>query len=207
MPAHSSHATASPGESYVSPTGATWTDLTTYYSDTNVCLKGYTEITDSEPVTAGFTADVTSGIAPLTVTFTDTSTGSRIGWNWTFGDGDTTNATRQNPVHTYTASGTYDVSLEVYNATSGSDSIQKSGYITSTAIIEQGDTIFIGDEGLNVTHALNGAYFGASCGVDMHGDAWDSVPISPGSAGGYRQQTSPPPHRTGLSTLTPGTVP
>ena len=35
---------------------------------------------------ANFTSDVTSGAAPLTVRFTDTSTGNPTGWAWQFGD-------------------------------------------------------------------------------------------------------------------------
>lgn len=50
----------------------------------------------------------------LTATFTDESTdtdGTIVSWVWDFGDGNT--STDQNPVHTYDANGTYDVSLEV----------------------------------------------------------------------------------------------
>jgi hypothetical protein len=43
---YSSHATANAGESYVSQTGATWTDMTSVYSNTNVCIKGYTKIAE-----------------------------------------------------------------------------------------------------------------------------------------------------------------
>ncbi|MGH9891650.1 MAG: PKD domain-containing protein, partial [bacterium] len=39
--------------------------------------------------TAGFNANPTSGTAPLTVTFTDTSTGNITTWSWSFGDGTT----------------------------------------------------------------------------------------------------------------------
>ena len=39
---YSSSATASPGQSYISPDGTTWTDMTTIYPNTNVCLKAYT---------------------------------------------------------------------------------------------------------------------------------------------------------------------
>src|SRR5690606_26893758 len=38
---------------------------------------------------ADFSADVTTGPAPLTVQFTDTSTGDLTGWSWNFGDGGT----------------------------------------------------------------------------------------------------------------------
>lgn len=41
-PDYSSAAQANAGESYVSSTGASWTDLTSYYLDSNVCLKCFT---------------------------------------------------------------------------------------------------------------------------------------------------------------------
>jgi PKD repeat protein len=68
--------------------------------------------TNGNPLaTAGFTFAPGSGNAPLTVEFTDTSTGSPKGWSWDFGDNDATNSTLQNPVHTYATEGTYHVSL------------------------------------------------------------------------------------------------
>lgn len=63
---------------------------------------------------ARFTADVTEGLAPLTVTFTDHSTGGPKEWVWDFGDG--TFSTEQHPVHTYTTEGTCTVCLTVTNA-------------------------------------------------------------------------------------------
>ena len=81
---------------------------------------------------ANFTADVSLGVAPLTVAFTDQSTGTPGTWNWTFGDGDTTNATKRNPVHTYITPGTYDVSLNVTYAGGVSNVTKKSGYIFVT---------------------------------------------------------------------------
>lgn len=70
-------------------------------------------------VAASFTADVTSGEAPLTVTFTDTSTGSPTNWFWDFGNGFT--SANQNPVHIYTEDGTFTVSLKVWDQTSTSN--------------------------------------------------------------------------------------
>jgi len=62
--------------------------------------------------TASFTAIPTSGVAPLGVTFTDTSTGSITNLFWDFGDSSTTNtAAAANFVHTYGAVGTYSVTL------------------------------------------------------------------------------------------------
>jgi len=63
---------------------------------------------------ASFTVSPDSGIAPLTVTFTDTSTGQISAWNWDFGD-DITSA-EQNPVHIYEQAGDYIATLQVTNA-------------------------------------------------------------------------------------------
>ncbi|MFA5212969.1 MAG: PKD domain-containing protein, partial [Methanoregula sp.] len=83
------------------------------------------------PLVANFTAKNTSGIAPLTVRFTGTSTGLPKSWNWSFGDGSFVNATEQNPVHTYINIGTYTVSLTVSNTT-GSNTLTVTNYITVT---------------------------------------------------------------------------
>ena len=52
---------------------------------------------------ANFTANATSGRAPLAVGFTDASNGTPTAWSWEFGDGAT--ATVQSPSHVYTAVG------------------------------------------------------------------------------------------------------
>ena len=80
-----------------------------------------------EVVGAGFTADLTSGPVPLTVNFTDQSTGDITSWSWDFGDGAT--STEQNPSHTYTDAGTYTVSLAV-TGLCGSDTEVKANFIT-----------------------------------------------------------------------------
>ena len=82
----------------------------------------------------GFTATVTSGAAPLPVTFTDTSTVlAGTMWNWSFGDSTWFNATvSSNPDHTYTMPGTYTVTLTVTNA-SGSSTATQAGYIHVTS--------------------------------------------------------------------------
>ncbi len=68
--------------------------------------------------TASFTASPTSGVAPLVVQFTDTSTAAPTSWTWDFGDGAT--ATTQNPAHTYAAAGNYTVTLRATNASATS---------------------------------------------------------------------------------------
>jgi len=79
------------------------------------------------PPVANFTGNPTSGAAPLTVMFTDLSSGSPTSWSWSFGDGGTSAA--QSPSHGY-AAGTFTVSLTATNA-QGSDGETKTNYITA----------------------------------------------------------------------------
>ncbi|HEY0742069.1 MAG TPA: PKD domain-containing protein [Chryseosolibacter sp.] len=76
--------------------------------------------------TAAFTADRTAGCFPITVAFTDASTGNINSWSWDFGNGKTSNI--QNPQVQYTEAGTYTVTLQVSNG-SQSDTEVKTGYI------------------------------------------------------------------------------
>lgn len=64
---------------------------------------------------ANFNSNLTSGNTPLTVQFNDLSTGNPAAWYWDFGDG--TNSTDKNPIHTYSETGSYSVTLNVSNAT------------------------------------------------------------------------------------------
>ncbi len=59
-----------------------------------------------------------TGNIPLTVEFSDSSTGDNLTYVWDFGDGQT--STEQNPTHEYTVAGDYTVSLTATN-TYGSD--------------------------------------------------------------------------------------
>jgi PKD repeat protein len=79
-----------------------------------------------EPVVAEFSASVVYGGAPLSVDFSDLSTGDPISWSWDFGDA--TTDTLQNPTHVYTAPGLYQVTLTVDNGCSG-DQMVKTDYI------------------------------------------------------------------------------
>lgn len=69
----------------------------------------------TRPPQASFTFQVVGN----TVTFTDTSTGGPTGWTWNFGDS-TPVSTQRNPVHTYSAPGSYIVTLTARNSI-GSD--------------------------------------------------------------------------------------
>ncbi|WP_177187943.1 PKD domain-containing protein [Methanolobus profundi] len=80
---------------------------------------------------ADFTANTTSGKAPLSVKFTDLSTASGTtitSWKWDFNNDGMVDSTEQNPVHTYTENGTYAVKLIVSDG-SDSDALTEMGYI------------------------------------------------------------------------------
>lgn len=81
---------------------------------------------DTEVPTADFTSNVTEGYSPLTVQFTDMSTGSPTSWSWDFGDGNT--STVQNPTHTYNEAGNYTVTLTVENS-AGSTTVTDSSFV------------------------------------------------------------------------------
>ncbi|MFA5409772.1 MAG: PKD domain-containing protein, partial [Bacilli bacterium] len=79
------------------------------------------------PPAGAFTASPTTGVAPLTIQFTDTSTGSPTAWSWDLGDGGT--STVQHPQHIYTTAGTYTVALTV-TTNQGNVSVTKPNLLT-----------------------------------------------------------------------------
>jgi PKD repeat protein len=89
--------------------------------------QGFTVANPSAPV-AAFSADVVRGPVPLTVHFTDRSTGNPTSWAWDFNNDGTVDSTDQNPSHTYTAAGTYTVRLTVANSADSDDEV-KTYYI------------------------------------------------------------------------------
>jgi PKD repeat protein len=61
---------------------------------------------------AQFTSNTTSGPVPLTVNFTQVHVTNNTGVLWSFGDN--TTSTEQNPVHTYTSAGVYNVTFTIF---------------------------------------------------------------------------------------------
>jgi PKD repeat protein len=81
-----------------------------------------------DTLVADFVGVPVTGFAPLTVAFTDLTTGGTpTQWAWDFGDGATD--TVQNPTHIYTVPGLYTVSLTVTTATGQTDTETKIEYI------------------------------------------------------------------------------
>ncbi len=127
IPGYSSKATSQPGQSWVKSPGGSWSDLTKWDTSANVCIRGYTKRTMGPK--AEFYADKFTGKPPLTVHFTDASTGNPQRWLWQFGDGETSED--QNPTHTYTQIGTYTVSLTV-DRPGGESKVIKENYISTS---------------------------------------------------------------------------
>jgi PKD repeat protein len=78
-----------------------------------------------------FMSDTTSGIVPLTVRFTDTSTNHPTSWQWNFGDG--VISTAQDPVHVYTRAGNFTVILVAANS-GGSGTVTSSNYVDAMVV-------------------------------------------------------------------------
>jgi PKD repeat protein len=72
----------------------------------------------AEPPAANFTAGPLDPNAPLTITFSDASTGDYDTWQWDFGDG-VGFSNEPNPTYTYGAGGTYSVTLTLTNSSNG----------------------------------------------------------------------------------------
>jgi len=111
--------------------------------------------------TALFTADPTSGYAPLEVNFTNTSelgTGELVSYLWNFGNDDT--SADENPIYTYTGSGDFLASLTV-TTTHGENT---SAFVTITV-----------EEFLNVTIALAQNWQWISLNILPVGSSMDAI--------------------------------
>ncbi len=99
------------------------------YNTYSSCIDSISRtITVNPRPVADFSAPVTVKCEPpLTVNFQDLSTGGAVGWQWDFGDGGT--SILQNPSHTYTAYGSFTVTLIATNGFGCTDTTVKTNYI------------------------------------------------------------------------------
>ncbi|PAV10720.1 hypothetical protein ASJ81_12515 [Methanosarcina spelaei] len=75
------------------------------------------------PPVADFSANVTSGYAPLSVLFTYQSQNA-VSWSWDFENDGQIDSTEKNPVHTYSTPGNYTAKLTVSNEDGNSSKTQ-----------------------------------------------------------------------------------
>jgi len=117
---------------------------------------------------ADFEASPTYGKAPLTVTFTDKSTGNPTSWEWDFDNDGTVDSYDQNPQWTYNDPGWYTVKLTVSNGTN-TDTCVKEKFIQVASGIYYVDGVN-GDDGNGGTG---------------WGDAWKTIGKALSVAGDY----------------------
>jgi len=102
----------------VGPGGTNTLTLTNYVTVTN----------PPPPAVANFVAGPTNGVMPLTVWFTNLSTGATY-YTWDFGDGNV--STSFSPTNTYTNAGSYSVSLTAVGP-GGTNTLTLTNYVTVT---------------------------------------------------------------------------
>jgi len=140
----------------------------TYYIAAKACAEGgepcssYSDEITTTPVdgkpTAAFSISSTSGTAPLTTRFTNTSTGTIDTFLWSFGDGST--SSDPSPSHVYTVPGTYAVTLSV-SGTGGTSSTTQAGavvvsYAAPVADFEQSATTGLAPLAITFTNSSGG---------------------------------------------------
>jgi len=115
---------------------------TTYYRaevTTGSCtpnISNTVQITVSPKPTANFTANPNPASMPTAlVAFTNTSSGA-VSYQWSFGDGNTSNQT--SPEHTYTAEGTYTVTLIATSLLGCTDTVRKT-----ITVLPEGSSMFV----------------------------------------------------------------
>ena len=118
--------------------------------------------------TAAFSGTPLTGDTPLTVAFTDESTGAPTAWAWDFNNDGTTDSTAQSPSYTYDTPGIYTVKLTVSNAL-GSDEELKTNYVTVKTPAPTADFIYTPASG---SAPLAVAFTSTSTGV-INSYAWD----------------------------------
>ena len=121
--------TQNPATTYSQPGTYTVTLVVRNASGANAVTKtGYITVYPSP--TASLSADITTACLPATIQFTGTASttvGTISDWSWDFGDGGTSN--QQNPQHTYTETGYYNVALTVTSSNGCTRRVSRARYI------------------------------------------------------------------------------
>jgi gliding motility-associated-like protein len=103
--------------------------------------------------TASFTA--TTACYGTPTQFTDLTSGSPIGWNWNFGDGNV--STQQNPQHLYSVPGSYTVKLIVTSGIGCSDSTTQTVIVKPVPIASFSfDTVCAQDDHVTFLNTSSG---------------------------------------------------
>lgn len=154
----------------------------------NMEVEDYTVrvIENIQPPVANFTASVTCGEAPLSVSFTDISSNNPDSWEWDFGNGQT--SSQQNPTITYTTPGTYTVGLIAGNE-GGTNTEEKVALVTVVSPVNlsapSGTEACTGE---GITLVASGADSYSWTGPGLSNAAGSTVVASPSQPGTYVYQ-------------------
>jgi len=167
----------------------------------------YIVVTNLPPVTS-FVAGPTNGAAPLSVIFTNTTTGVATSYLYSFGDGTTfTTNTAGNVSHVYTNASTYDVGLTA-TGTGGVVLATNAVYITPTNLIPV--AIFSGSP-TNIFATQTVTFTNSSTGNGLTNWVWsfgDGSPLVTNLTGANiahaYASTAGSPYTVGLSVYGPG---
>ncbi len=130
------------------------------------------DIVASAPPTASFSANPTTGCAPLTVNFTNSSTGA-TSYSWTFPGGNPATSTETNPTVVYDIAGVYTVTLTASNA-NGSNTATET--ITVNTVPTAGFTYTVSND---TTYSFTNTSTGATSYLWTFGDGDSSTVASP----------------------------
>lgn len=124
--------------------------------------------------TADFSANVTSGCAPLTVQFNNQSSANATSFYWEFPGAEPSSSTAQNPTVTYNAPGTYSAILTVSN-TAGENTLARNDYIVVYTTPTAGFTFSAN----NATVSFSNTSANATSYSWDFGDGGTSVEVNP----------------------------
>jgi gliding motility-associated-like protein len=129
-------------------TGLAPGNYTVTVDDGNCFVTAIVNIADIPGPTADFSVNpqVATIDDPL-FTFYDNSSGSPVLWSWNFGDNST--SVVQNPVHSYDASGTYNIMLTVENAMGCRDSVMREVIVKDNFLIWLPNAFSPNNDGFN----------------------------------------------------------
>ena len=179
------------GVSFTPSSAGSFTDHVVFVSNGGVSSNLVTGTGAVAPA-ASFSGLPRAGVAPLLVTFTDTSTGTITNRFWDFGDAGTTNTLNAAVVHTYALTGTDTVTLIVSGPLGVSTNTQL-GYITVTNVPAQMSVapsshdfgfLAVGQVKTQTFSVINGGSVALTGTVTVTGTSFGLVNGSPFNVGG-----------------------
>jgi PKD repeat protein len=122
---------------------------------------------------SAFTANVTSGVSPLTVNFTDqtftSAPGGITSWAWDFDGDNVIDSNAQNPSFTYTTCGNFNVTLTTTDGVNPPSTLTKTAYIKTDEITANFTYAVVGPLTVQFTDTSSPA--ATSWAWDLNGDS------------------------------------